>query len=268
MVLGLARKSTRPAALTLDALAAPGLAHGFFTRVGGVSTGIYDSLNCGAGSGDDPAFVRENRRRAKAALGLPDSGDLVSLFQAHTSECVVVDRPWPDGQGPRADGMATTRTNVALGVLTADCAPVLFADADARVIGAAHAGWRGAVTGVLESTVDAMETLGAKRDRIVAGVGPTIGPDSYEVGPDFPGKVADGPLPADGFFKPAGRDRHFLFDLPGYAVARLERAGVGRAAWIGHDTLADEGRFFSYRRATHNGEGDYGRLLSAIALTG
>ena len=263
---GLAKHETEtPTPLTLDALRVDGVVHGFFTRVGGVSSGIYAGLNCGPGSGDDRAYVRQNRRRAKAALGL-DVGDLVSLHQAHTPECVTVTRPWPDGEGARADGMATDRANIALGVLTADCAPVLFVDPQARVIGAAHAGWRGAVGGVLDSTVDAMTALGAERARIVAGIGPTIGAGSYEVGPEFPEQVNAGPLAADDFFQPAARDGHFLFDLPGYVRARLLRAGVGRAEWIGEDTVPDETRFFSYRRATHRGEGDYGRLLAAIAL--
>jgi YfiH family protein len=266
MIPGLAKRDTQtPAPLTLDALAAERTVHGFFTREGGVSQGIYAGLNCGPGSGDDREHVRQNRRRAKAALGL-EAGDLVSLHQAHTAECVTVTRPWPDGERPRADGMATDRPNVALGVLTADCAPVLFVDPQARVIGAAHAGWRGAVDGVLDSTVDAMAALGAQRGRIVAGIGPTIGPESYEVGPEFPDRVAAGPLAADGFFRPAARDGHFLFDLPGYVRARLQRAGVGQAEWIAEDTVPDATRFFSYRRATHRGEGDYGRLLAAIAL--
>ena len=167
MIPGLAKRDTEmPAPLTLDALAADGVVHGFFTREGGVSAGIYAGLNCGPGSGDDRAYVRRNRRRAKAALGLAD-GDLVSLHQAHTAECVTVTRPWPDGERPRADAMATDRANVALGVLTADCAPVLLVDPEARVIAAAHAGWRGAVDGVLDSTVAAMEKLGAERARIV-----------------------------------------------------------------------------------------------------
>jgi hypothetical protein len=266
MIPGLAKRdTTTPQPLTLDTLAGEGVVHGFFTREGGVSQGIYAGLNCGPGSGDDREYVRQNRRRAKAALGLA-AGDLISLHQAHTNQCVTVTRPWPDGARPRADGMATDRPNVALGVLTADCAPVLFVDPQARVIGAAHAGWRGAVDGVLDSTVDAMAALGAHRARIVAGIGPTIGPGSYEVGPEFPERVAAGPIAAEDFFQPAERAGHFLFDLPGYVRARLERAGVGHAAWIGWDTVPDETRFYSYRRATHRGEGDYGRLLSAIAL--
>jgi hypothetical protein len=268
MIPGLAKRdTTAPAPLTLDALQAGGVVHGFFSRAGGVSEGIYAGLNCGPGSGDDREYVRQNRRRAKAALGL-ENGDLLSLHQAHTPECVTVIHPWPDGARPRADGMATDRPHLALGVLTADCAPVLFVDPNARVIGAAHAGWRGAVDGVLDNTVAAMVRLGAEPARIVAGIGPTIGPGSYEVGPEFPDKVNAGPMAADDFFKPAAREGHFLFDLPGYVRARLERAGVGRAEWIGADTVPDEARFFSYRRATHRGEGDYGRLLSAIALTG
>jgi len=267
MIPGLAKRDTQmPEPLTLPTLRADGVVHGFFTRAGGVSTGIYSGLNCGPGSGDDRAHVRRNRRRAKAALGL-EAGDLVSLHQAHTADCVTVARPWPDGERPRADGMATDCATIALGVLTADCAPVLLVDPEARVIGAAHAGWRGAVDGVLDSTVEAMEKLGAERARIAAAIGPTIGPASYEVGPEFPERVAAGPLAAEAFFQPAERDGHFLFDLPGYVRARLERAGVKHADWIGEDTVADEARFFSYRRATQRGEGDYGRLLSAIALT-
>jgi hypothetical protein len=264
MVLGRAKS---PEPLKLEALEAPGagLRHGFFTRRGGVSRGLYESLNCGAGSDDDPARVAANRRRAKAALGL-EAGDLVSVRQAHTADCVTVARPWPSGQGPKADAMATDRANLALGVLTADCAPVLFADAEAGVIAAAHAGWRGAVHGVLEAAVAAMETLGARRDAVTAGIGPTIAADSYEVGPEFPERLAAGTLDAAAFLQPAPRPGHYLFDLPGYVQARLAAAGIRQTAWVGGDTFAGEERFFSYRRACQRGEGDYGRLLSAIAL--
>lgn len=261
------RAHDAPPVLTLDSLTAPGIGHGFFTRRGGVSTGIYESLNCGPGSADDPANVAENRRRALAALDLPEDADLASLFQAHTAEVVVVDTPWPMGRGPRADAMVTRRPDVALGILTADCAPVLMADAEARVIGAAHAGWRGALGGVLAACVDAMEAQGAERESIAAGIGPCIGPASYEVGPEFPEPFLDQAGDNRDFFSPAPREGHHLFDLPGFLERRLARLRVGSAEVLPADTLADPERFFSARRARVHGEADYGRLLSAIALT-
>lgn len=246
---------------------APGVRHGFFTREGGVSTGQYAGLNVGFGSDDDPAAVAENRRRAMAVFGL-EGAALATLHQVHSADVVPVTRPWAFADRPKADAIVTDRPGVALGILTADCAPVLFADAEAGVIGAAHAGWKGALGGVLEATVEAMERAGASRGRIVACIGPCIGPPSYEVGPEFVERfMADDPT-NDAFFTPATRSGHGMFDLPGYAQARLERLGLRTPGWVGFDTLAEPDRFFSYRRAWLAGGGDYGRLLSTIVLEG
>jgi YfiH family protein len=242
----------------------PGIRHGFFTRDGGVSIGIYKSLNCGTGSRDDRALVFKNRSRAAAALGLPPSR-LATPYQVHGTHAEIVDIVWPTGQGPKADAVVTNRRGIAVGVGTADCGPVLFADAEARVVGAAHAGWRGALAGILESAIVAMEQLGARRERIVGVLGPMISQRNYEVGRD----VIDAFTAADRrnqrFFAPSQRAGHAMFDLPGYIIARLLAAGV-----VADDmrlcTYADPERFYSYRRATHLGEGDYGRLLSAIAI--
>lgn len=240
-----------------------GIRHAFFTRQGGVSEGIYASLNGGLGSADLPAHVAENRARMTAALGLPPAA-LVSVHQVHSAQAVVVEAPFAPDARPKADGMATRVPGLALGILTADCGPVLFADREAGVVGAAHAGWRGAFTGVLEATLAAMESLGAARPSIVAVLGPTIGPDAYEVGPEF---VARFPQSDAGYFRPSPREGHALFDLPAYVAARLKAAGVGEVATLGLCTYADPERFYSYRRTTHQGEPDYGRLISAIALT-
>lgn len=242
-----------------------GLRHAFFTRRGGVSRGIFSELNCGIGSGDDPEKVRENRRRALAALDLPD-GPLVTVHQVHSATAVTVDQPWSDESRPRADALATRQRGIALGVLTADCAPVLLADAEAGVVGAAHAGWRGALDGVLESCVSAMEELGADRNRIMAGIGPCIGKRSYEVGPEFPAPFLEQSQDNGEFFTTAERPGHFLFDLKGYAAQRLALCGLAEVHPLPCDTLREEDRFFSYRRACQRGEGDYGRLLSAIYL--
>jgi YfiH family protein len=239
--------------------------HAFFTRQGGVSEGLYASLNGGLGSGDDPARVRENRRRMTAQLALPQE-NLVSLYQVHSAEAVVVEAPF--AERPRADAMATRVPGLALGILTADCGPILFADPVNRVVGAAHAGWKGALTGVIEATLSTMETLGAERSGIVAVLGPTIGPAAYEVGPEFRERFEA--VEADNaryFAASPERASHSLFDLPAYIVARLEASGVGEVANLGLCTYADPDRFFSYRRTTHRAEADYGRLVSAIALT-
>lgn len=242
------------------------LRHAFFTREGGASDGIYGSLNGGLGSADDPERVRKNRADMAGRLGVqPDR--LVSLHQVHSADAVVVDEPWSRSERPRADGMATARPGVALAIATADCGPVLLADPHAGVIGAAHAGWKGALAGVLDATVDRMEELGATRRDIVGVLGPTIGRDNYEVGPELAERfVADDPMNGR-WFRPSGREDRSLFDLPGYIRARLEGTGVGEVASLDLCTYADETRFFSYRRATHRGEADYGRLISAIALT-
>ncbi|WP_404286188.1 peptidoglycan editing factor PgeF [Microvirga sp. RSM25] len=242
-----------------------GIRHAFFTRQGGVSDGIYASLNGGIGSSDEPAKVQENRRRMAAALGAKHDA-LISVHQVHSPDAVIVEGPWR-GERPKADAMVTATPGLALGITTADCGPVLFADAEARVIGAAHAGWRGAVTGVLESTIAAMERLGARRATIVAVLGPTISQKAYEVGPDFIRRFAEEAPGHVRFFKEAEKPDHAMFDLPGFIGARLEAAGVGEFSNLGLCTYSDEERFFSYRRTTHRKEPDYGRLISAITLT-
>ena len=238
----------------------PGVAHAFLERGGGVSTGLYAGLNCGFGSGDDRDAVSENRRRALAAVG---ADSLATLYQVHSAEAAILTEP---PKGLRADGMATDRPGLALGILTADCAPVLFADGSAGVIGAAHCGWRGALAGIAEAVLERMEELGALAGRTVAAVGPCIGQASYEVGPEFREafEVAD---PGNGrWFVAAARPGHFRFDLSGYVAARLERAGLAAVSAAIADTCAQEERFFSYRRARLRGEADYGRQLSLIAL--
>lgn len=254
--------------ITLDILDdCGGVRHAFFTREGGVSGGMFASLNCGFGSGDDPANVARNRAIAAAALGLGEDR-LVTCYQIHSADVLTVTAPWRREDSPRADGMVTDRPGIALGVLAADCAPVLFADPQAAVIGAAHGGWRGALGGVMEATVAAMIALGAERSRIRAGIGPCIARESYEVGPEFPGRFAEIDAESGGFFVPAARAGHFRFDLPGYIAHRLARLGLGAVADAACDTLADPTRFFSYRRACLTGERDYGRALAAIALGG
>ncbi len=244
-----------------------GIAHAFFTREGGVSGGIYASLNCGAGSDDRPENVLENKRRAAAALGFGEDA-LTTLYQVHSAEVVTVGDPADvRANRPKADGMVTDRTGIVLGILTADCAPVLFADPANRVIGAAHAGWRGALSGVVETTVRAMESLGAQRTSIAAAVGPCIAQDSYQVGPDFPDAfLADDAANAAFFAPDAEEDGRHRFDLRGYVLSRLRTAGIAAAEALDVDTYTEDGHFFSYRRTCHRGEPDYGRGLSAIAL--
>jgi purine-nucleoside/S-methyl-5'-thioadenosine phosphorylase / adenosine deaminase len=239
--------------------------HGFFTREGGVSEGVYAALNCGFGSGDDPAKVARNRAIAAARLGLSPER-LVSCHQAHGATAITVERPWRREENPRADGMVTAVPGIALGVLAADCAPVLFADPAAGVIGAAHGGWRGARGGIMEATVAAMVRLGAQPARICAGIGPCIAQPSYEVGPDFRAAFAATDEASAAFFVPASRAGHFRFDLPGYIADRLARLGLAAIERAPHDTAAEEELFFSYRRACLRGEADYGRGLAAIAL--
>ena len=243
----------------------PGIRHGFFTRDGGVSDGFYASLNAGLGSRDVPARVAENRARMAAALGVtPDQ--LVTAYQVHSPTAVVATKPWSRADAPRADAVITRVRGLAVGVTTADCGPLLLADRAAGVVGAAHAGWKGALAGVAEAAVDAMETLGAARRRIVVALGPMIRQPSYEVGPDFVARFAADDAENRRFFVPGARDGHAMFDLAGYVTARLKRAGVGRIEDLGHCTYADPARFFSYRRSTHRAEADYGRHISAIAL--
>jgi purine-nucleoside/S-methyl-5'-thioadenosine phosphorylase / adenosine deaminase len=243
-----------------------GIRHAFFTRDGGVSAGVYASLNGGPGSDDAPAKVAENRARMAAALGVVPERFLTA-YQMHSPDVVTVDAPWPTHARPRADGIVTRALGLAIGVTTADCGPVLLADASAGVIGAAHAGWRGAFTGVLEASVAAMEKLGATRDRVSAVLGPTISQSNYEVGPEFVARFRDADEANGRFFRPSSKPGHAMFDLPGYITARLSAAGIGRIEDLGLCTYADPARFFSYRRATHRAERDYGRHVNAIALS-
>ena len=239
--------------------------HGFFGRVGGVSNGLYRSLNCGYGSGDDSEAVAENRARAMSACGLA-SASLCTAYQVHSADARVVTAPWPRDEAPRVDAMATATPGLALAILTADCVPVLLADREAGVIGAAHAGWRGALNGVLEAAVEAMLGLGARAKGIRAAVGPAIGAASYEVGPEFPAPfLACSPQDED-LFAPAERDGHSLFDIAGYVARRLEGLGLAAVGATGGDTCAEAERFFSYRRSVHSGEPDYGRHISIVAL--
>ncbi|MBV9571405.1 MAG: peptidoglycan editing factor PgeF [Alphaproteobacteria bacterium] len=253
--------------LRSDNLSGAGLAHGFFGRTGGVSTGIFASLNCGPGSGDDRSHVIENRRRALSKLTPDSDARLLTLYQIHSAAAAVVTAPWEMGEGPKADAMATNVPRLALGVLTADCAPVLLADAGARVIGAAHAGWKGAFSGVIESVLQSMEQLGASRVRIAAAIGPCISQENYEVGPEFVDRFRDADEGNSRWFAMSDRPDHFRFDLPGYVRHRLEEAGIVSVERVAACTYDQEQRFFSFRRATHRGETDYGRQLSALLLT-
>lgn len=251
--------------ISLDLLDDGGIRHGFFTRHGGVSGGPYRSLNCGFGSGDTAEAVARNRALAMAQLDVA-ADRLVTCCQIHSTRVVTVETPWAHPAAPRADALVTAMPGIALGVLTADCAPILFHDPAAKVIGAAHGGWRGALGGVVEATLDHMERLGAARARIRAGIGPCIAGSSYEVGPEFPKPfLAEDPA-STAYFAPAARAGHFLFDLPGYIEQRLGRAGIATVQRVLRDTVADEDWFFSYRRNCLRGERAYGRGLSAIVL--
>jgi YfiH family protein len=254
--------------MTADSLTAPvlaslpGIRHGFFTRRGGVSEGLYASLNCGPGSADAAENVAENRRRVAAALG---AGGLASLYQVHGREVVVVDAQYDITARPKADGLVSRQRGVALGVLAADCTPVLFADAQAQVIGACHAGWRGALAGVTDATIEAMEQLGARREHIRAAIGPTIRQQSYEVSEPFRAEFTAADAANADFFDPGKREGHWQFDLPGYLARRLGNAGIAFED-LCRDTLSEPENFYSYRRMTLNKEADYGRQVSAIAL--
>jgi len=251
--------------IVADQLKLPGVQHAFFTREGGVSEGIYASLNGGQGSNDSSEAVCENRAIMASHFGIvPDR--LVNVWQVHSPDCLVVNGPWP-GERPKADAMATTVPGIALAIATADCGPVLFADAERRVIGACHSGWKGAFTGVVEATVERMIELGAQRDAIVAVLGPCIGPQAYEVGPEFVARFDEQSPDNARFFARRPREGRAYFDLHAYVGERAKRAGVGSFTDLGLCTYADEKRFYSYRRMVHRGESDYGRLISAIMLT-
>ncbi len=250
-------------AASLSAL--DGIRHAFFTREGGVSGGIYASLNSGVGSSDDPDHVTENRARMAQALGV-DAERLITAFQIHSPHVVVADEPWGVETRPKADAIVTRTPGLAIGVSTADCGPLLFADPQARVIGAAHAGWRGAFSGVIEGTVAAMENLGAERSRISVALGPLIRQNNYEVSQSFVDEFLRADETHARFFAPAARDGHAMFDLPGFIASRLEQSGVGSFEDIGICTYADPERFYSYRRSVHRSEPDYGRHVNAIVL--
>ncbi len=238
------------------------VAHGFLGRRGGVSAGMHGGLNVGLGSEDDPAAIAENRRRATAAV-LPDAA-LVTCYQIHSADCITVTAP--PSERPQGDALVTNRPGIALGILTADCAPVLLAEPEAGVVGAAHAGWKGAIGGVTDATIAAMEALGARRDRIAAAIGPCIARPSYEVDGDFVRRFEQAD-PANERFFADGRAGHAQFDLEAYVAHRLAAAGVRRIEALGLDTYADEDRFFSYRRATHRAEPSYGRQIAIIGLS-
>jgi YfiH family protein len=246
-------------------LALSAVRHAFFTRQGGVSGGLYASLNGGIGSRDAAAHVAENRARMAAALDV-EPRRLLTALQVHSPHVVVVEAPWPPQSRPRGDAIVTRTPGLAIGVTTADCGPILLVDPAARVIGAAHAGWRGALAGIVEATVDAMERLGAERKDIRAALGPMIRQENYEVGPDLIARFAAEDSASDRFFLPASRDGHALFDLAGYIAARLDRAGIRDVEDLGLCTYTDPARFFSFRRSTHRDEADYGRHVNAIVL--
>ena len=254
-----------PHVLAAESLRLPRIQHGFFTRTGGVSEGVYSSLNIGVGSRDSPKAVAENRARAATALGVA-AERLAVPYQVHSPDAVVISGPWAAEARPNCDALVTGTAGLALGVTGADCGMILFAERRARVIGAAHAGWRGALAGVVEATVAAMETLGARRSDIVAALGPCIGPLSYEVGPEFVAAFAKAGEDVARYFAPGAKSGRSMFDLNAYIAQRAERAGIGAFEDLKLDTYADEERFFSYRRMTHRREEDYGRLLSAIVL--
>jgi YfiH family protein len=264
----MARTSARPDFKSIDVLAVPGVAHGFFGRQGGVSEGIFTSLNCGPGSGDDPEAVAENRARVSSAMGAQHD-KLLSLHQIHSPLCVKVEGAW-QGERPKADALVSDVPGLVLSILTADCAPVLFYGSGQKgqpVIGAAHAGWRGAAGGVLDETVKMMVAeYGVDPVHIRAAVGPCIGYESYEVGQDFYDSVMAQDKAAADFLKPGAREGYFQFNLPGYCAARLTRLGLSHVSAGGHDTYKGEADFFSYRRTTHRKEGDYGRQISAIVI--
>lgn len=252
--------------ITADALTLDGIRHGFFTREGGHSSGLFASLNCGMGSGDDKQTVARNRAVVAGKLGVAPEC-LLSAWQVHSPDVAVVSGPWEGEERPRVDALVTKTPGIGLGVLTADCGPVLFADPQAKVIGAAHAGWKGALTGVTARTLEVMEEQGARRADVTAVIGPMISRAAYEVGPEFPARFIEADPENARFFTASPRAGHYMFDLPAYLTNRLRAEGVGTVVNLSLCTCSDEQRFFSYRRATHRNENDYGRLISAIALT-
>jgi len=256
---------TELAALTADNLALPGVRHAFFTRQGGVSEGVYASLNGGVGSRDDSARVRENRSRMASRLGVAAERLLVP-FQIHSADALTVAEPWAEAERPRCDGLVTTTPHLALGVTGADCGMLLFADARAGVIGACHAGWKGALAGMIEATLDAMQARGARRGDIHVALGPAIGGANYEVGPEFLERFIAAEAGYARFFAPSQRAGHSMFDLPAFIGARAAAAGIASFENLGVDTYANETRCYSYRRSVHRNEPDYGRLVSAISL--
>jgi YfiH family protein len=249
----------------IGSAALAGVPHGFFTRKGGVSGGVYATLNGGVGSRDDPSAVAENRARMARFLGVAPENFLVP-YQIHSAQALAVSTPWAPEARPRCDGLVTKTPGLGLGVTGADCGVILMADTTAGVIGAAHAGWKGALTGMVEALVAAMEVLGARRKNICGALGPTIAQESYEVGPEFFARFIDEDADHIRFFKPSAKPDHHMFDLPGLIERRAQKAGVARFDNLRLDTYADEERFFSYRRATHRQEPDYGRLVAGIAL--
>lgn len=239
--------------------------HGFFSRLGGVSGGIYESLNCGFGSNDEKAKIRENRSRITAMLGGGQDGPL-TVHQIHSNRAIIADRPWAPNEAPQADAIVTAQRGLTIGILTADCTPILFCDPEAGVIGAAHAGWRGAKTGIIGAVIEAMEKLGARKETVCAAVGPAISQKSYEVGPEFAALFLQEDVDSQQFFVRFNTDENPHFDLPGYCVQRLSDAGIIKIDSLGLCTYENESLFFSYRRSVHRGEADYGRQISAIVL--
>jgi polyphenol oxidase len=252
--------------ISAASLSHPGIRHAFFTRQGGISTGVYASLNGGTGSRDDPDKVRENRNRMAVALGVRGKRFLVP-FQVHSADAIVIAEPWPEGARPRCDGIVTNVKGLALGVTGADCGILLMSDPKAGVVAAAHAGWKGALTGIVEATVLRMEELGARRADVAVALGPTIAGKSYEVGPEFVARFVASLPDYKRFFSPSARIGHSYFDLPAFISMRANEANVGCFEDLALDTYTDEARFFSYRRMTHRGEPDYGRLIAAITLS-
>lgn len=251
--------------LEAPALKLDGITHGFYTRGGGHSTGIYESLNIGLGSRDDRDSVLKNRARVEESMGA-ETGWLVSPYQIHSANVITVEKPWAEQADRKADALVTRTPGLALGIATADCGPVLFADQEAGVIGAAHAGWKGALTGVLDNTVAAMEHLGAERSKISAVLGPAISQSAYEVGPEFHDRFVTENADNTLYFRPSPRPGHHMFNLQHYITDRLTSLGLSDVNGLGICTYADEDRFFSYRRTTHRGEPDYGRQISAIMI--